>query len=187
MKKLTFILCALALLSTGCSRQKIARQLKEFQKTEVVIPHELQKVESRIIGNYSPGGKTVTLVNYYDSTSCSSCRVAHLSDLIGIYELEQEYPEFQVLTIFSPQMENYDDLLAELFVSDFPYPVYVDIDAVFRKSNPQIPEDEKFHTFLIDRNMKPLFVGNPTAGKELGALFRRVLDKIHSCGGEYRE
>ena len=188
MKNKFLLLAAIPLLLfAGCARHKVARELKEFQASEIVVPSGLQQVHARCISEYSGDGKTALLVNYYDSTDCSSCRNAHLVDLLDLYELGDRHPEFQVLTIFSPADDRYDEVMAELMRNDFHYPVYVDYEGLFRKANPQIPSDERFHSFLLDKNMSPVFVGNPVAGQELWRLFMTVLDNMLSNGGEYRE
>jgi lipoprotein len=184
-KLLGFIAISI-LLFAGCERKKIARELKAFCSTEIIIPSELQKVYMRNISNYHYDGKDAILVNYYDSTSCSSCRISHLVDLLEIYEIGDQHPEFQVMTIFSPAEDKYDELMAELMHRDFQYPVYVDFAGEFKKINPHIPEDERFHSFLVDRNMKPVFVGDPVTGQDLWKLFEMVLNDILANDGEYK-
>ncbi len=100
MKNKFLLLVAIPLLLfAGCARQKVAHELKEFQASEIVVPSGLQQVYARCISEYSGDGKTALLVNYYDSTDCSSCRIAHLVDLLDLYELGDRYPEFQVLVV----------------------------------------------------------------------------------------
>ena len=80
--------------------------------------------------------------------------------------------------IFSPKEEEYDALVKELMIADYPYPIYVDYNGVFRKLNPQIPEDRRFHCFLLDKNGYPVFVGNPVASERMMELFKTALDRL---------
>lgn len=63
-------------------------------------------------------------------------------------------------------------------ILDFPYPVYVDFNCSFRKLNTGIPEDVRFHSFLLDKNGHPVFVGNPNANETLNHLFEKVLSGL---------
>ena len=85
---------------------------------------------------------------------------------------------FEVYTIFSPSQDEYDDVLEQLVFMNFEYPLYVDVFGDFRRKNTCIPEEKKYHCFLLDKEEHPVFVGNPLANAELMHLFKKVLDRI---------
>lgn len=113
---------------------------------------------------------------YHDSLSCNSCQINHLNDYLCIYE-KADTMSFDVLTIFSPRQEEYDEVMASLMKQDFPYPIYVDFDGSFRRANPCIPEDNRFHSFLLDKDGHPVFVGNPADNETMWNLFEKALEK----------
>ena len=41
--------------------------------------------------------------------------------------------------------------------------------------NPHIPDNEMFHTFVINNEGKVLMVGNPFANEKMEALFKKVI------------
>ena len=82
------------------------------------------------------------------------------------------------MSIFSPSVEEYDEVLKNLIYRDFEYPVYIDFSGSFRQKNDCIPKDCLFHNFLIDSNGHPVFVGNPIASDDLWNLFNKALSSI---------
>lgn len=58
--------------------------------------------------------------------------------------------------------------------------LYLDCDGNFARQNFHIPSDKRFHSFLIGRNGKPIFVGDPLAGDALWNLFCKVVDEMNT-------
>ena len=52
---------------------------------------------------------------------------------------------------------------------------------------PGLPDDKRFHSFLLDRDGHPVFIGNPTANEQLWVLFKEVLANLEANGGVYVE
>ncbi len=96
---------------SGCVESRIRKELKEFSRATVVIPENLVKVDGVNITEYGDSGfgKAVMVV-YYDSTECTECRLNHLYELNPLYELSDKYDGFEVVTIFSPVITEYDAL-----------------------------------------------------------------------------
>lgn len=94
-------------------------------------------------------GKAVMVV-YYDSTECTECRLSHLYELNPLYELSDKYDGFEVVTIFSPVITEYDALMENLVKLRFAHPLYVDMSGDFMKNN----EDGE------DASVSAMFMGN---------------------------
>ena len=166
------------LLISSCSDQKIKHDLRVFQREKVSLSLQFEAVTGRNIGHEALEDGTVSMVMYYDSTECSQCRISHLADCLPLYELADSIGVFRVVTIFAPRQEEYNELMASLMKLDFPYPLYVDFDGSFCKANPGIPEDRRFHSFLLDRDGHPVFVGDPVASGTMWSLFEKALARI---------
>ena len=164
----------------SCGHVSLSRQLKSFCRETIVIPDELTEVCGHSVSQISDKDKEFCFVTYLDSTSCSRCQINHLSDFIDLYEVADSVGVLDYLIVFSPREEEYDDVVKELVISDFPYPVYVDYGGAFRKANGCIPDDRRFHSFLLDSDGHPVFVGNPVASRELWNLFEKTLDNLVS-------
>lgn len=114
---------------------------------------------------------------YHDSSACSGCKISHLEDLRGLFKLADSLATFKVMVIFSPAQEEYDNVRDAIAVREFDFPVYLDGSASFRHANKAIPDDERFHAFLIDGDGKPRFVGNPMEEDAMRNLFLEALGK----------
>ena len=79
------------------------------------------------------------------------------------------------MTIFSPRAEELEEFRLQLSVQDIGFPVYVDTYGSFAGENAGIPEDERFHSFLVGGDGRPVFVGNPLGSEKLQDVFQKVL------------
>ena len=169
----------LALISTSCVEQrKVRKIMSEFVETEIVIPDDLECIYKRnISGIRKDTLKPNKLIVFYDTSDCSSCRISHLIDLYPIYDMA-DTSGFSVLTIFSPKPEDVKDVILQLTIADHLMPIYVDATGEFNRLNQNIPSDLRFHSFLLDENNKPIFVGNPLSSYKLLELFTETI-KVH--------
>lgn len=179
MTRLKFLLF-LPLLYLSCSNdnRKLEKAIVEFSEETITIPEDMVVVDGHRIENGNeviPG--RLKMIIYYDSLSCNACQVSHLIDLSAIYALADSSGIFDVMTIFSPRAEEYDELMKKLVLRNFDYPVYVDYSGSFRKENSFMPKDVRFHSFLIDGHANPIFVGNPVETHELWKLFIKTISR----------
>lgn len=178
MRKIFIVVLYLSLIS-GCARHRISKELRDFSRATVAMVDGMQSVCHRNISSsvWDNSNNKIRFVMYHDSLSCSSCQISHLNDYLYIYE-KADTMSFEVLTIFSPRQDEYDEVIKRLMILDFPYPVYVDFDGSFRRANLCIPEDARFHSFLLNKEGHPVFVGNPIASDSMSSLFDRALEKL---------
>lgn len=180
MSKVTicFSIAVSVIFLTCCTNYKVGKEMRRFVESEIVVSQDLECVADRNISTGNMPDSSSVLVMYYDSTECSGCRINHLMDLKPLYELSDSLGSFEVMTVFSPRQEEYDEVVRQLMVLDFPYPVYVDYAGEFRKANTCIPDDKRFHSFLVDRDGHPVFVGNPLASDGLWELFIKSIKSL---------
>ena len=177
INKISLILAFSSLLLCGCAERQTRKIMKDFIRAEIVLPGDLHSIANRNMSTESLFPKIPTLIIYHDSLECSTCRISHLMDYAGLYEMA-DTSGFQIVTVFSPRQEEYDEVLRQLMVHNFPYPIYIDFNSSFRNRNASIPEDPRFHSFLIDKDGHPVFVGNPAASDDLWKVFEKTLAKI---------
>lgn len=175
-RPLLYLICFLII--TSCSDiQSIKHDLRQFRKTTINLSVSCEVVKNRNISKgVLPTGKE-TMIVYYDSTECNKCKINHLIDFLSLYDDADNKGTYNVVTIFAPRQEEYDEVMASLMKQDFPYPIYVDFDGSFRKANRCIPEDKRFHSFLLDKDGHPVFVGNPVSSEKMHELFKRALEE----------
>ena len=181
-------LISILILLTSCKEYWLSRELERFMGQAIAIPENLTVISDRNIISLSDFEKeTNALVILYDSLECSSCQIGHLYDYLWSYEKLDSIQGCQLMTIFSPRQEEYDEVVKQLMILNFPYPIYVDMSGSFRKINKCIPDDRSFHSFLIDKNGKPVFVGNPMSGPRMMELFMEAVSNLEANGGVYVE
>ena len=149
--------------------------LSSFMETEIELPADMEVYaeggfSTAVLDSLSP----VKMIIYYDSADCSSCRISHLIELEPLYWAAEE-GHYDVVTIFSPRAEELEEFRLQLSVQDIGFPVYVDTYGSFAGENAGIPEDERFHSFLVGGDGRPVFVGNPLGSEKLQDIFQNVL------------
>lgn len=85
----------------------------------------------------------------------------------------------------APDSLRIKDVIKLLKFSQVPYPVYIDEAEQFTQLNSFLPEDTRYHTFLLDRNDCIVLVGNPLGSDAMWALFRSTLDNMLAHDGLY--
>ncbi|CDN32754.1 hypothetical protein BN938_2685 [Mucinivorans hirudinis] len=74
--------------------------------------------------------------------------------------------------------ENANSLALTLKQYQFSIPVLFDIQNSFEKVN-IIPNDEKFHYFLLDKNNKIQLVGNPINNPAMWKLYKKRIAELN--------
>lgn len=177
---LTFILVVTGftiLVSCG-EKNSVKTTIHEMRESELTIPLDLQRIVGRSVSTIDAERKKATLVIYYDSLECGSCRVDKLYQLDTIFGLEKRFPDYEVLVVFSPKPCEVEDIKVMLVKRNYKHPIYLDYSGTFRESNGFIPVDNRFHTFLIGQDLRPLFIGDPYASKNMWDLFILSLDNL---------
>ena len=188
MRNKILLFVSLSVLMTSCGEYGVSRHLRDFMDSTISIPNDIHVVSERHVHHVAASIIAVSkLVILYDSLECSSCQVGHLYDYLWSYEKLDSIQGCQLMTIFSPRQEEYDEVVKQLMILNFPYPIYVDMSGSFRKINKCIPDDRRFHSFLIDKNGKPVFVGNPMSGPRMMELFMEAVSNLEANGGVYAE
>ncbi len=180
-------LCLLIILGccfVACGNRQIHQSLEALYHASIQFPDSLEMVingssEKRCVKNLP-----IKLVSYYPPGFCTSCTVNQVEKWKPLFDSVRD-DRFVPLLLFSPGERGYRSLIAELKLSNPPYPVYVDMDERFQTSNPAIPSDSRYHTLLLDRDNRVVLVGNPLASDTMWSLFRRTLDNMLANDGVY--
>ncbi len=65
----------------------------------------------------------------------------------------------------------------------FDYPVFLDTAGVFERSNPGLPANPVFHTFLLDRENRVVLVGSPIGNAKMWDLYKSTIARLVANGG----
>lgn len=176
---LILLLVVMYMGMSSCVRIKLKTRMREIMQLEIALPNQLFKVENGMLSLYRSGSQQcATMVIYYGKDACSECKINHLYELIPIYEASEKYGNFEVLTIFSPAPDEIESISGLILSCAFKYPLYIDMNNDFEHLNPDFPEEEMFHSILIDSKGKPVFIGNPVQTVDLWNTFKSAVVTI---------
>lgn len=174
---LTFFLLPLF----GCRNEKednyIRNTLLEFEEKAILFPDKMLCVENGISRYREISITEPTFIIYIGPEECNECALAHLSEKAPLFKLSNQTNDFQVRVIISPIEMNVQTLFKQILDYKYPFPVYIDTEGYMKEKN-TIPNDSRFHYFLIDRLGYPIMVGNPLKSSEVETLFWSALQRI---------
>lgn len=181
METIAIFLAAVLAVSCG-EHHRLRVELTDFRESEIELPRDMEvcKEGNFVMAEDLEADKFCQIV-YYDSTECTGCRLSRLMDLIPLYELAERDGRFEVVTIFSPRVEEVETVRVQLLVQDVGFPVYVDTYGSFARLNVEIPSDTRFHSFLLDENGHPVMVGNPAESDAMKEILLNILDSADTA------
>ena len=173
---LIIVLCLLAVASTGCKKARLRAQLKELMSSTIVLPEKITCVYN---GEVFPMPDSLRdkpkLLVYIDSTECTTCRISHFWEYQEVFDLSARTGTFEIVLLLSDK--EFDTIPLIRYLSDLgcPFPLYVDVENLYLKNNPSIPDDFRLHSLLIDNEGKPIFAGDPSHSRQLREVFEVAL------------
>lgn len=114
------------------------------------------------------------MVAYVDSAECTPCALSKLrfwNPLIK--EARDKKINIDYVFILAPKIKDMEDVNLELANTDLQSSIYLDTAYVFMKHNPVIPKEKKYHTFLLDKENKIIFVGSPTENEKIKKIYKQ--------------
>lgn len=165
-------------ISVFCSCQKdkfsveMQSVVKEWMGKEIIFP---QKVSCTSINKDIPCiSRTSTpykILVYTDSIGCMGCKLDLYKWNILIEEVREEMQDSVIFQFYFHPKSIKE--LQFLFRRDtFKYPSYIDTDDKLNKIN-NLPKNNKFQTFLLDRNNKVILIGNPANNPQIWNLYKQ--------------
>ena len=183
------LLLNFVILIASCSQWRIKNEIESFSKEAIRLPTDLEIVQDGVV---LPDSLKQTLTNpvklilYFSANRCTSCVIKGLRDYDKIFALKVEN-QFSPLIIFSPRdrAQEYKALITDLKLQSLPYPIYIDKHDEFQQLNTKLPEDTRYHIFLLDKDNHIVLVGNPLASNAMWSLFKSTLDNMLAHDGVY--
>ena len=177
MMKLKWSLVAIVscLLFFGCKSEK--EQVRDTIEQMKSRPIELCLDKMKCRRNpLTKLGKKYTMVVYVDSTECSPCALSKLrfwNPLIA--EAKEKQVDIDYVFILAPKKAEMEDVNMELDITDLKSSIYLDTAFVFKKCNLILPNDKKYHTFLLDKKLNVLLMGSPIDTEKLMDIYRNTI------------
>ena len=164
MRTFAYIILLLLIISCGNTEAEKTRKLIEkwFGK-EIFYPENVSfESYSREYGdrkmNLVKGDYSILF--YIDSVDCMSCklRLDKWGELIHVVD---SVSDGRTPFVFVFQSKRKEDMIHFLKRSGFEYPVFIDTEGLFNRLN-NLPDNDVFHNFLLDKNNRIVAIGNPT-------------------------
>ena len=179
-KFLVVIFTIIVSLSCDC----IKRDYERLMASRITFPETLQKVDRQDMLAFTVKNDNVHMIIYFDSTECSTCAISKLEDWEPlIEEAKSIYNYIDFIFIFSPTKSEMDKVMQNIVTNSQVYNIVLDDCGAFSQSNPQIPQDNRFHTMLLDKNNNVVLIGNPLYSNSIWELMKEALMNIKSNDG----
>lgn len=162
---------------TACSysdSKQISHIVEEWKGKEILYPTILDffqlKGEGKDISNENVCYKILT---YVDSTGCTSCKL-RLHEWKALIAEMDSVAKGEVNVLFFMHPKNRKEIEYILKRDQFYYPVCIDEADSLNKLN-HFPTDDRFQTFLLDKNNKVLAIGNPVHNPKVKELYMKII------------
>lgn len=173
-----FIACIICMFIAGCHRNNDIRdkivsmqssRITLFQDSMLCInEHETVNAEDQ---------QLLKLVLFVDSSECSSCNIRKLWEWTPYLKSFDGLNAFKFLVVLEVQSKYLYYTKEQLKLAGIKTPVYLDTLSVFRRHNPQIPDNRMFHTFLLDESDSVLLVGNPLINGQIDKMLKGIVNE----------
>lgn len=162
----TFLIC----FSCNDERQKLKKELKDFQSKKINIEYPLKSFSALNDWKYFTPKKKYQIVTYIDGT-CPICL-----NKLGLWDEYVKNHSEKLDFLLFVKYDNIEDLKYFLQRIDYKFEVIPDSCNTFFKKN-LFQQNEQFHTFLMDSSKNVLIVGNPVHINAIDKLMWQYIDE----------
>lgn len=175
-----FIICGLfMLLFSSCrdqDKKAISEKLDALYGKEIKFVHQdLYTIDRRDTIIHWTDTTDFKIVIFADSLGCQPCNL-RLGEL-GLKVRELKYINEKARFVVIVQNSDYREFEHNV-EHDMPgFPFIYDTEGLFLKAN-ELPLDNRFHAFLLDKDNKIVLVGNPVGNDKLWELYKRQIREL---------
>ena len=169
---LLVILCFFSYSCTSSDKHDIQKVYSDFTTRTITLPH---------INTYFKDGNSCSfsfsnaykIILYANPIGCMSCK-------LQLPQWEKFINELDLITnsrvdvIVYAKPQNEDDIIKILKRYNYNKSICIDMEDCFKTTN-ELPEDERFHCFLLDNNNNIVLIGNPIHNSRIKELYIRTI------------
>ena len=177
---LSFIIGCCILTACNSHKEDVQKALEKMQSSTICIPYERMECwTSDSILEDRPWNKAkLKLVHYVDSATCSTCYLQKIAIYGLLFSMEaQSNNDFYNVFIINPNIIAKKKLISDFSGKLIPQTIFVDSTNVFMESNPNLPSESMYHTFMLDENNKVILVGNPMLNKQIENMMLSIVEE----------
>lgn len=152
------------------------------------IPQDIQSVmgskidlclnDMMVIGDSTRvKNKGKKIVVFTDSTQCATCRLYAIGQWKPFMDsMDQNLKDIDYIFIFQPSKDNTQAVIDKVKDIELETCIYIDVNGIFLKKNPQVPHSSHLQTMLLDENNTVQLVGNPISNDKMDKLYRSIIN-----------
>ena len=166
---------------SGCHRLEMRKMLRKMMGSTVVLPENITCYNNGIWSELNDSIRdTPKFVFYIDSTDCSTCVLSHIGQYYHVFTYADSTKAFIPFVLLSIGEKHYDEITHCIILTEPSYPIYIDTENLFKPLNPFIPDDDRFHSFLINERGSPILVGLPKADTRGVEILNKAINKLNN-------
>ena len=173
------LLSAILCVSVSCNNRNVRKEVVRMINSEITIPHLYDAIfNGKDTVMHISEDAYFRMIILFDSTFCAYCHFPEMevwNELI-LYSTAT-ISKFVPIFIFCPGQGKVSALKLTLKQSHFKWPLFIDENDEFLKRNTVIPQDSRYHTFLLNSENRIVLVGNPVGNDALWALYKKVIEQ----------
>jgi hypothetical protein len=158
-------------------KKRLETEVRQFVKKPIILPDNLLAVNCN---DQMPADTTLLMrsykmIVYVHQGGCEECELRSLIPSY-LFMLENEHRKnFSVVFILNAsEIETVNQILTDM---RFFRTVFYDLNRDFERLNPHLPNDERFHTFLLNGENEIVLIGSPVYNEDLKNLYLAELNK----------
>ncbi|WP_297829356.1 hypothetical protein [uncultured Rikenella sp.] len=170
-------LWAAGLVACGRAGDGTAEDIRRWVGMRLEIPADMAARADGRDTLLSPGdtaGVAKVLV-YYSAEGCTPCKLKELMQWRPMIEELAEDSAVRFVFILNPAHTTERELEMTLYGMRFVHPVFYDRANEFEISNPELPKNPVFQTFLLDSANRVMLVGSPVGNAKMWELYKRTI------------
>ncbi len=171
-----YSVCLLFLFFSCHSKEgETKKLLQTWIGKEVIFPETLRpQILYRDTFCYDLLKKDYKILLHVNPYGCSECKLK-LRNWMELMNKCGDYKD-KLAFIFVVNSLNKQEIRVIAMQNDFNYPIFYDVDGKMDELN-KFPENEDFRCFLLDRDNKVKFIGNPVVHPQAWNLFEKEIKK----------
>ncbi len=163
-----FTLCGLY----SCKNDGLQREIKVLIGKQICLPENISRQSEYAI------------INYVDTTGCTSCKLRPNQWNSFVENAKKQNIMIDVIFFVHPNV--YSDVKAIVDSNCKQIKVLMDNNNWGIKEQ-ALPQNEMLHTFLIDKNNKIVFVGNPATNGKIEKMMLSIVEDSFEKKRQYHK
>ncbi len=153
------------------SKNEISELVSYWQGRTVVLPSYM---EDYLTGDtININHNNYIIIRYLESSRCTSCQMKLDEWNRFLYKLDTvQSLSYDILTVLAPKEDI--SIKRTLKSNHYNHPVTIDYNNIIRDLN-KFPTNSYVNTFLLDRNLKILAIGDPISNKSIGEIYINLI------------